>query len=76
MKIIVYIYTNLLLDTVPNQNDWGWEVDKIYEDLGKRNDNTRSPTSLRSRGSELFILIFWSLFAFFTCIPHIHDFTQ
>jgi hypothetical protein len=45
MKIIVYIYTVPLIDTVPNQNDWGWEVDKIYEDLGKRNDNTRSPTS-------------------------------
>ena len=37
MKIIVYIYTDPFLDTVPNQNDWGWEVDKIYEDLGKRN---------------------------------------
>jgi DNA invertase Pin-like site-specific DNA recombinase len=36
MKIIVYIYTDPLLDTVPNQDDWGWEVDKIYEDLGKR----------------------------------------
>jgi hypothetical protein len=36
MKIIVYIYTDPLLDNVPNQNDWGWEVDKIYEDLGKR----------------------------------------
>ncbi|QEI40799.1 hypothetical protein BMF77_01377 [Dolichospermum sp. UHCC 0315A] len=76
MKIIVYIYTNSLLDTVPNQGDLGWEGDKIYEDLGKRNHNTRSPTSLRSRGSELFILISRSLFAFFTCIPHIHDFTQ
>jgi DNA invertase Pin-like site-specific DNA recombinase len=36
MKIIVYIYTDPLLDTVPNQGDWGWEIDKIYEDLGKR----------------------------------------
>ncbi|MTJ46907.1 recombinase family protein [Dolichospermum sp. UHCC 0259] len=36
MKIIVYIYTDPLLDPVPSQNDWGWEVDKIYEDLGKR----------------------------------------
>ncbi|WP_334310669.1 hypothetical protein [Dolichospermum circinale] len=36
MKIIVYIYTNSLLDTVPNQGDLGWEGDKIYEDLGKR----------------------------------------
>ncbi|MBO1049562.1 MAG: hypothetical protein HEQ10_18395 [Dolichospermum sp. DEX182a] len=45
MKIIVYIYTNSLLNTVPNQGDLGWEGDKIYEDLGKRNDNTRFPTS-------------------------------
>lgn len=36
MKIVVYIYTDPLLDTVPNQGDWGWEIDKIYEDLGKR----------------------------------------
>ena len=36
MKIIVYIYTDPLLDTAPNPDDWGWEVDKIYEDLGKR----------------------------------------
>ena len=36
MKIIVYIYTDPLLDTVPNQDEWGWEIDKIYEDLGKR----------------------------------------
>ncbi|ALB40111.1 recombinase [Anabaena sp. WA102] len=36
MKIIVYIYTDPLLDTVPSPDDWGWEVDKIYEDLGKR----------------------------------------
>ena len=31
MKIVVYIYTDPLLDTVPNQGDWGWEIDKIYE---------------------------------------------
>ncbi|MFM7364301.1 MAG: recombinase family protein [Cuspidothrix sp.] len=36
MKIIVYIYTDPLLDVVPYVGDWGWEVDKIYEDLGKR----------------------------------------
>ena len=36
MKIIVYIYTDPLLDTVPSQDEWGWEIDKIYEDLGKR----------------------------------------
>ncbi|WP_353932801.1 recombinase family protein [Okeanomitos corallinicola TIOX110] len=36
MKIIAYSYTNPLLETSPNQNIWGWEIDQIYQDLGKR----------------------------------------
>jgi DNA invertase Pin-like site-specific DNA recombinase len=35
MKIIAYSYTNPLLESVPDQADWGWEVDRVYEDLGK-----------------------------------------
>ncbi|MFM6352562.1 MAG: recombinase family protein [Dolichospermum sp.] len=36
MRVIVYTYTDPLLDVLPTHSDWGWEVDKIYEDLGKR----------------------------------------
>lgn len=36
MKIIAYSYTDPLLETSPDQNSWGWEIDKIYEDLGER----------------------------------------
>jgi DNA invertase Pin-like site-specific DNA recombinase len=36
MKIIVYIYTDPLLETISDVNDWGWEIDKIYQDVGKR----------------------------------------
>lgn len=36
MKIIAYSYTDPLLETVPDQNSWGWEVDQIYQDLGNR----------------------------------------
>lgn len=36
MRIIVYIYTDPLLDVLPTHSDWGWEVDRIYQDLGKR----------------------------------------
>ncbi|MDB9460133.1 recombinase family protein [Dolichospermum circinale CS-545/17] len=36
MKIIVYTYTDPLLDVLPTHSDWGWEVDRIYQDLGKR----------------------------------------
>jgi DNA invertase Pin-like site-specific DNA recombinase/predicted metal-binding protein len=36
MKIYAYSYTDPLLDEVPPANMWGWEVDRVYEDLGKR----------------------------------------
>ncbi len=36
MKIIAYIYTNPLLETAPSPNIWGWDIDKIYQDLGER----------------------------------------
>lgn len=36
MKIIAYTYTNPLLEPPPEPNLWGWELDKLYQDLGKR----------------------------------------
>lgn len=36
MKIIAYTYIDPLLEVIPPQGSWGWEVDRVYEDLGKR----------------------------------------
>ncbi|MBD2356837.1 recombinase family protein [Tolypothrix sp. FACHB-123] len=36
MKIIAYSYTDPLLENPPDANDWGWEVDRVYHDLGGR----------------------------------------
>ncbi|TAF07073.1 MAG: recombinase family protein [Nostocales cyanobacterium] len=36
MKIIAYSYTDPLLETSPDQNSWGWEIDQVYQDLGER----------------------------------------
>ncbi len=36
MKIIAYTYTNPLLEPPPEPNLWGWELDKLYQDLGGR----------------------------------------
>jgi DNA invertase Pin-like site-specific DNA recombinase len=36
MRIIAYIYSDPLLETAPDQASWGWEVDRVYQDLGKR----------------------------------------
>ena len=42
MKIIAYSYTDPLLESSPDQADWGWEVDRVYEDLGKPDSSGRS----------------------------------
>lgn len=36
MKIIAYSYSNPLLELPPDPTIWGWEVERIYQDLGKR----------------------------------------
>ena len=35
MKIIAYSHSNPLLEPPPDTTSWGWEVDRIYQDLGK-----------------------------------------
>lgn len=36
MKIIAYTYSDPLLEPTPDPSIWGWELDQIYQDLGKR----------------------------------------
>ena len=36
MKIIAYTYSDPLLESTPDPSIWGWEVDGVYQDLGKR----------------------------------------
>ncbi len=36
MKIIAYSYTDPLLESAPEPSIWGWELDRVYQDLGKR----------------------------------------
>lgn len=36
MKIIAYTYSEPLLESAPNATIWGWEIEHIYQDLGKR----------------------------------------
>ena len=35
MRIIAYIYSDPLLEVAPNQEIWGWEIDKVYQDWGE-----------------------------------------
>ncbi|BAY08835.1 recombinase family protein [Calothrix sp. NIES-2098] len=36
MKIIAYSYTDPLIDSSVEPGDWGWDVDRVYHDLGQR----------------------------------------
>ncbi|MGV0027597.1 recombinase family protein [Phormidesmis priestleyi] len=33
MRIIAYLYSDPLLESTPNPNLWGWEIDRVYQDL-------------------------------------------
>lgn len=33
MRIIAYLYSDPLLEPTPDRNLWGWEVDRVYQDL-------------------------------------------
>lgn len=35
MKIIAYIYSDPLLESIPDRHIWGLEIDRVYQDLGK-----------------------------------------
>jgi len=34
MRIIAYIYSDPLLESSPDKNIWGWEIDQVYRDIG------------------------------------------
>ncbi|MBW4418066.1 MAG: recombinase family protein [Myxacorys californica WJT36-NPBG1] len=33
MKIIAYLYSDPLLETTPDPTLWGWDIDRVYQDL-------------------------------------------
>lgn len=36
MKIFAYVWCDPILESPPDRSIWGWEVDRIYQDLGDR----------------------------------------
>jgi DNA invertase Pin-like site-specific DNA recombinase len=36
MNVFAYSYSDPLFETVPDASVWGWEVDRVYQDLGDR----------------------------------------
>lgn len=38
MQIVAYTYTDPLIEEPPAVEIWGWEVDRVYQDLGQRSE--------------------------------------
>jgi DNA invertase Pin-like site-specific DNA recombinase/predicted metal-binding protein len=56
MKIIAYTYTDPLLETTPDPNSWGWEVDRVYDDLGKRSQLQELLTDCQSEPANYLLI--------------------
>jgi DNA invertase Pin-like site-specific DNA recombinase len=56
MKIIAYSYSNPLLEASVDVNDWGWEVDRVYQDLGKRTQLQKLITDCKSEPANYLLI--------------------
>ncbi|MBK1987081.1 recombinase family protein [Sphaerospermopsis aphanizomenoides BCCUSP55] len=56
MKIIAYSYTDPLLETAPDENSWGWEIDRVYEDLGKRSQLQQLLTDCETKPANYLLI--------------------
>jgi DNA invertase Pin-like site-specific DNA recombinase len=56
MKIIAYTYTDPLLESIPDETDWGWEVDEIYQDVGKRSQLKQLLSDCKSQAVDYLLI--------------------
>ncbi|MEO0491064.1 MAG: recombinase family protein, partial [Cyanobacteria bacterium J06659_2] len=56
MRVVAYVYRDPLLEPAPTPNLWGWEVDRVYQDLGSVVAKEGAPRaiedSLKSNGQS------------------------
>ncbi len=56
MTVFAYSYTDPLLDVTPEPNSWGWEVDRVYKDLGKRSGLQKLLTDCRENPPKYLLI--------------------
>jgi DNA invertase Pin-like site-specific DNA recombinase len=56
MKIFAYSYSDPLFETVPDASIWGWEMDRVYQDLGGR-QQLDALMNVCQRESDTYILV-------------------
>lgn len=56
MRIVAYTYSDPLLETPPDPTIWGWDVDRIYQDLGKRQQLAELLTECETDGVDYLLV--------------------
>ena len=56
MQIVAYTYTDPLIDSPPELEIWGWEIDRVYQDLGGREELDRLLQDCASQGCDYLLV--------------------
>lgn len=56
MKIIAYSYSDPLLESSFDPVSWGWEVDRVYQDLGKRSQLQQLLADCKTEGAAYLLI--------------------
>lgn len=56
MQIVAYTYTDPLIESPPELEIWGWEIDRVYQDLGGREELDRLLQDCASQGCDYLLV--------------------
>lgn len=56
MKIIAYLYSDPLFESAPDPAIWGWEVDRVYQDLGDRAQLQQLVSDCQTESAEYLLI--------------------
>ena len=56
MKIFAYTYTDPLLESSPDIGNWEWEIDRVYEDWGKRSQLQKLMIDCRTQAPDIVLV--------------------
>jgi DNA invertase Pin-like site-specific DNA recombinase len=56
MQIIAYTYTDPLIESPPELEIWGWEIDRVYQDLGQRTELDRLLVDIREQKCDYLLV--------------------
>ncbi len=59
-QIAAYLYSDPLLESAPDPMIWGWEIDRIYQDLGDRQQLTQLLQDCQQSKINYLLLRHWS----------------